>query len=58
MRRVYSMNNGIFDVVVAAGFGLLGYAFRKAKCKPGPLLLGCVLGPLLEANLRRTMLIT
>lgn len=52
------MNNGIFDVVVAAGFGLLGYAFRKAKCKPGPLLLGCVLGPLLEANLRRTMLIT
>lgn len=55
---VYSMNNRIFDVVLAAGFGLLGYAFRKAKCEPGPLLLGFVLGPLLEANLRRTMLIT
>lgn len=55
---VYSMNNRIFDVVLAAGFGLLGYAFRKAKCEPGPLLLGFVLGPLLEANMRRTMLIT
>lgn len=55
---VYSMNNRIFDVVLAAGFGLLGYAFRKAKCEPGPLLLGFVLGPLLEANLRRTLLIT
>ncbi|MFN7093392.1 MAG: tripartite tricarboxylate transporter permease [Allorhizobium sp.] len=55
---VYSMNNRIFDVVLAAGFGLLGYIFRKARCEPGPLLLGFVLGPLLEANLRRTLLIT
>ena len=55
---VYSMNNRFFDVVLAAGFGLLGYAFRKAKCEPGPLLLGFVLGPLLESNLRRTLLIT
>ncbi|HWL59249.1 MAG TPA: tripartite tricarboxylate transporter permease [Paracoccus sp. (in: a-proteobacteria)] len=54
---VYSMNNRIFDVMLAAGFGLLGYAFRKAKCEPGPLLLGFVLGPLLEANIRRTLLI-
>ncbi len=54
----YSMNNRIFDVMLAAGFGLLGYAFCKAKCEPGPLLLGFVLGPLLEANLRRTLLIT
>ena len=44
--------------MLAAGFGILGYLFRKAKCEPGPLLLGFVLGPLLEANLRRTMLIT
>jgi putative tricarboxylic transport membrane protein len=55
---VYSINNRIFDVVLAAGFGLLGYAFRKAKCEPGPLLLGFVLGPLLETNLRRAMLIS
>lgn len=45
---VYSINNRIFDVALAAGFGLLGYAFRKAKCEPGPLLLGFVLGPLLK----------
>jgi putative tricarboxylic transport membrane protein len=55
---VYSMNNRIFDVTHAAGFGLPGCVFRKAKCEPGPLLLGFVLGPQLEANLRRTPLIT
>lgn len=55
---VYSMNNRVFDVVLAAGFGVLGYMFRKAKCEPGPLLLGFVLGPLLEANLRRALLIS
>jgi putative tricarboxylic transport membrane protein len=55
---VYSLNNRIFDVVLAAGFGLLGYLFRKAKYEPGPLLLGFVLGPLLETNLRRTLLIS
>jgi putative tricarboxylic transport membrane protein len=55
---VYSINNRIFDVILAAGFGLLGYLFRKAKCEPGPLLLGFVLGPLLETNLRRAMLIS
>jgi len=55
---VYSINNRIFDVVLAAGFGLLGYAFRKAKCEAGPLLLGFVLGPLLETNIRRAMTIS
>ena len=55
---VYSMNNRVFDVALAAGFGVLGYIFRKAKCEPGPLLLGFVLGPLLEANLRRALLIS
>jgi putative tricarboxylic transport membrane protein len=55
---VYSLNNRIFDVALAAGFGLVGYLFRKAKCEPGPLLLGFVLGPLLETNLRRTLLIS
>lgn len=55
---VYSLNNRIFDVALAAGFGLIGYLFRKAKCEPGPLLLGFVLGPLLETNLRRALLIS
>lgn len=41
---VYSMNNRIFEVVLAAGFGLLGYLIRKAKWEPGPLVLGFVLG--------------
>lgn len=55
---VYSMNNRIFDVILAAGFGVLGYVFHKARCEPGPLLLGFVLGPMLELNLRRALLIT
>ena len=55
---VYSMNNRNFDVMLAARFGSVGHAFRKAKCEPVPLPLGPGLGPLLEANLRRTLLIT
>jgi putative tricarboxylic transport membrane protein len=55
---VYSVNNRAFDVALAVGFGLLGYLFRKAKCEPGPLLLGFVLGPLMETNLRRAMLLS
>jgi putative tricarboxylic transport membrane protein len=55
---VYSVSNRAFDVALAVGFGFLGYLFRKAKCEPGPLLLGFVLGPLLETNLRRAMLIS
>jgi putative tricarboxylic transport membrane protein len=55
---VYSVNNRAFDVALAVGFGFLGYLFRKAKCEPGPLLLGFVLGPLLETNLRRALLIS
>ncbi|CAI3787987.1 hypothetical protein AHFPHNDE_01660 [Pseudomonas sp. MM227] len=52
------VNNRGFDVALVIIFGLLGYLFRKAKCEPGPLLLGFVLGPLLETNLRRALLIS
>jgi putative tricarboxylic transport membrane protein len=55
---VYSVSNRAFDVALAVGFGFLGYLFRRAKCEPGPLLLGFVLGPLLETNLRRAMLVS
>jgi putative tricarboxylic transport membrane protein len=55
---VYSVNNRAFDVALAVGFGILGYVLRKAKCEAGPLLLGFVLGPLLETNLRRTLMIS
>lgn len=55
---VYSVSNKPFDVALVILFGVLGYILRKAKCEPGPLLLGFVLGPLLETNLRRAMLLS
>ncbi|KQQ35512.1 MAG: tripartite tricarboxylate transporter permease [Oxalobacteraceae bacterium] len=55
---VYSVSNRGFDVALVILFGILGYVLRKAKCEPGPLLLGFVLGPLLETNLRRAMLLS
>lgn len=55
---VYSVNNSLFDVVLAVAFGLLGYLFIKLRCEPAPLLLGFVLGPMMEENLRRAMLLS
>jgi len=54
---VYSVNSNVYDLYAVAGFGLLGYVLLKLKCEPAPLLLGFVLGPLLEENLRRAMII-
>ncbi len=55
---VFSVNNSLFDVLLTVGFGLLGYLFIKLRCEPAPLLLGFVLGPLMEENLRRAMLLS
>jgi len=55
---VYSINNNAFDLYAVAVFGLLGYTLVKLGCEPAPLLLGFVLGPLLEENLRRAMIIS
>ncbi|SFB32261.1 putative tricarboxylic transport membrane protein [Rhizobium sp. NFR07] len=55
---VYSVNNRGFDVALVILFGVLGYVLRKARCEAGPLLLGFVLGPLLETNLRRALLLS
>ncbi len=55
---VYSLSNSTFDVYVTAAFGLLGYVFNKLECEPAPLILGFVLGPLMEENLRRAMLLS
>ncbi|MNV69378.1 Tripartite tricarboxylate transporter TctA family protein [compost metagenome] len=55
---VYSLNNSLFDVVLSMAFGLLGYLFIKLRCEPAPLLLGYILGPMLEENLRRAMLLS
>jgi putative tricarboxylic transport membrane protein len=55
---VYSVNNNALDVHLALLFGLLGYVFIKLDCEPAPLILAVVLGPLMEENLRRAMLIS
>ncbi|MFK8251823.1 tripartite tricarboxylate transporter permease [Ancylobacter terrae] len=52
---VYSIGNNAFDVVILAIFALVGYLFAKLDCPPAPLLLGFVLGPLMEENLRRAL---
>ena len=54
---VYSINNAPFDVVMTAVFGMIGYWLVKHDFEPAPMLLGFVLGPLMEENLRRAMLI-
>jgi putative tricarboxylic transport membrane protein len=55
---VYSLSNSPFDVVVTAAFGMIGYIFIKLECEPAPLLLGFILGPMMEENLRRAMLLS
>jgi len=55
---VYSINNTVFDVYVTVVFGLIGYVFYKLKCEPAPLILGFILGPMMEENLRRAMLLS
>lgn len=54
---VYSVNSNVYDLYAVAFFGLLGYALLKLRCEPAPLLLGFVLGPMLEENLRRAMIL-
>jgi putative tricarboxylic transport membrane protein len=54
---IFSINNSSFDVVLAALFGVIGYWLIKHDFEPAPMLLGFVLGPLMEENLRRAMLI-
>ncbi len=55
---VYTVNNSSAAVLLAAFFGVAGYAFYKLECEPAPLILGFVLGPLMEENLRRAMRIS
>ena len=55
---VYSLSNASFDVVITAAFGFVGYLFVKLECEPAPLLLGFILGPMMEENLRRAMLLS
>jgi TctA family transporter len=55
---VFSLSNNPWDLVVMAVFGLLGYICTKLECEPAPMILGFILGPLMEENLRRAMLLS
>jgi TctA family transporter len=55
---VYSISNATMDVYMAALFGFIGYTFIKLETEPAPLLLGFVLGPMMEENLRRALLLS
>ena len=54
---VYTVNNNNFDVYMTAIFGIIGYLFFKLGCEAPPLLLGFVLGPMMEENFRRALLL-
>jgi putative tricarboxylic transport membrane protein len=55
---VYSTNNNTFDIWMVGLFGVIGYVFIKLGLEPAPLLLGFILGPMMEENLRRALLLS
>ncbi|MEO8016008.1 MAG: tripartite tricarboxylate transporter permease, partial [Polaromonas sp.] len=55
---VYSTNNNTWDVWMVGLFGVIGYIFVKLGAEPAPLLLGFILGPMMEENLRRALLLS
>ena len=54
----YTVNTNVFDVFVMAFFSVFGYVCLKLDCEPAPLILGFVLGPMMEENLRRALLMS
>src|SRR3989442_12064126 len=55
---VFSLSNNAFDVLIMSVFGVLGYICVKLECEPAPMILGFILRPLMEENLRRAMLLS
>lgn len=55
---IYSLANSYYDVLLGAFFGVMGYVFLKLECPLAPFILGLVLGPMLEENVRRALLIS
>ena len=55
---VYSTNNNTWDIWMVGLFGVVGYVFIKLGMEPAPLLLGFILGPMMEENLRRALLLS
>ncbi|MFQ3789562.1 tripartite tricarboxylate transporter permease [Halomonas sp. A29] len=53
---VYTLNYSLFEVALVLFFGALGYSMRLLGFEPAPVIIGFVLGPMLEENLRRAML--
>ena len=54
---VFSLSNTVFDVHLMVLFGLVGYVLKKVGCEPAPMLLGFILGPMMEEFLRRALLL-
>jgi len=54
----FSLSNSVFDVYLMAVFGFLGYLFHKFGCEPAPMMLGFILGPMMEEFLRRALLLS
>jgi putative tricarboxylic transport membrane protein len=55
---VYTLSNNAFELMVVSGFAVAGYILVKLDCEVAPLLLGFILGPMLEDNMRRAMLLS
>jgi TctA family transporter len=51
----YTLSATLFDVWLLMAFGALGYVFLKLGCEPAPLIMGVILGPMMEENFRRAM---
>jgi TctA family transporter len=55
---IYSVNNSSFEIYLTALFGVIGFIWIRLGCSPAPMLLGFVLGPMMEEHLRRAMLMS
>src|SRR6185312_15441131 len=55
---IYSVNNSSIEIYLTAGFGVVGFLWIKLGCSPAPMMLGFVLGPMMEEHLRRAMLMS
>jgi TctA family transporter len=54
----YSVNNSLEDIFITAGFGFVGYMMMRLELDAAPLMLGFILGPMLEENFRRALLLS
>ena len=55
---IYSVNNSSFEIYLTALFGVIGFVWMRLGFNLAPMLLGFVLGPMMEENLRRAMLMS